>query len=30
VHQGDHHLLQVEGLLFDADSHQVDVHLHPQ
>lgn len=30
VHQGDHHLLQVKGLLFDADSHQVDVHLRPQ
>jgi hypothetical protein len=28
MHQGDLHLLQFEGLLFDADSHQVDVHLH--
>uniref|UniRef100_A0A0A9GSM8 Uncharacterized protein n=1 Tax=Arundo donax TaxID=35708 RepID=A0A0A9GSM8_ARUDO len=30
VHQGDHHLLYTECLLFDADYHQLDVDLHLQ
>ncbi|WVZ56406.1 LOW QUALITY PROTEIN: hypothetical protein U9M48_006945 [Paspalum notatum var. saurae] len=30
VHQGGHHLLDVEGLLFDIDSHQVDADPHLQ